>query len=102
MKSLFPERLERLDYFARWLMFMIGVPVAAAFLLPLAKYIAFPPWPLFAVLILLFLMRFPCADIPRLRSIGWSPWLVLLFLIPVVNFVVQMFLFFKPAQDAES
>jgi uncharacterized membrane protein YhaH (DUF805 family) len=47
-------------------------------------------------------LRFPCADIPRFRSIGWSPWLVLLFIVPIVNFVIQLVLFFMPAKEVDA
>jgi hypothetical protein len=101
-RRLFPERIERLDYFLRWLLFLILVPVVAAFLLPLPKYIGIPEWLPFVFVILLFLLRFPCADIPRFRSIGWSPWLVLLFIVPIVNFVIQLVLFFMPAKEVDA
>jgi hypothetical protein len=100
-RKLFPERIERLDYFLRWLLFFILGSVVAAFLLPLPKYIGIPHWLPFVVVILLFLLRFPCADIPRFRSIGWSRWLALLFIIPIVNIVIQLMLFFKPAKEVE-
>ncbi len=101
-RKLFPEKIGRLDYFLRWLLFLILVPVVAAFLLPLPKYIGIPEWLPFVVVILLFLLRFPCADIPRFRSIGWSPWLALLFIVPIINFVIQLMLFFKPAKEVDA
>jgi hypothetical protein len=101
-RILFPDKLQRLDYALRLIMWFIGVPVIAAFLLPLPKYIGIPQWLPFVVIILLVPLRFPCADIPRFRSIGWSPWLVLLFLIPFVNFVVQLLLLFTPSKQADA
>jgi len=101
-RILFPEKLQRLDYALRLIMWFIGVPIIAAFLLPVPKYIGIPEWLPFAVIILLIPLRFPFADIPRIRSIGWSPWLVLLFLIPLVNFVVQLLLLFTPPREADA
>ncbi len=98
-RTVFPEKIQRLDYLLRWLLFLIVVPVIAAFLLPLPLYVPIPRWLPFVVIILLVFLRFPCADIPRFRSIGWSPWLALLFLVPLVNLVVQLLLFFVPARD---
>jgi uncharacterized membrane protein YhaH (DUF805 family) len=100
MKTLFPQKLKRLEYFVRWLVFLVIVAVVAALLLPLPKYVGVPHWLPFIVVVPLFLLRFPCLDIPRFRSIGWSPWLVLLFLVPVVNFVMQLLLFFMPPKQA--
>jgi len=36
-------------------------------------------------------------DVPRIRSIGWSPWVVLLMLIPGLNALMQLFLLSLPA-----
>ncbi len=99
---LFPDKVQRLDYALRLIMWYIGVPVIAAFLLPLPKFIGIPEWLPFAVIILLIPLRFPCADIPRFRSIGWSPWLVLLFLIPFVNCIIQLLLLFIPSKKADT
>lgn len=101
-RKLFPEKIERLDYLLRWLVWLILVAVVPAFLFPLPKYIGIPHWLPFVVAILLFLLRFPCADIPRFRSIGWSPWLALLFIVPIVNFVIQLMLFLKPAKKVDA
>ena len=103
MKTLFPEKLARLQYFIRWLIYLVTVMVVAALLLPLPKYIgiaAFEPIIIVSV-ILLITLRFPCLDIPRMRSIGWSPWLVLLFLVPLANLVVQLLLFFVPPKNVD-
>jgi hypothetical protein len=102
MKALFPEKLERLQYFIRWLIYLVSVAVIAAFLLPLPKFIGVPTWLPLIVIIPLILLRFPCLDIPRFRSMGWSPWLVLLFLVPLVNFIMQLLLFFVPPKQADA
>jgi uncharacterized membrane protein YhaH (DUF805 family) len=36
-------------------------------------------------------------DVPRIRSIGWSPWIVLLMLIPFLNALLQLLLVLLPA-----
>jgi uncharacterized membrane protein YhaH (DUF805 family) len=102
MKTLFPEKLARLQYFVRWLIYLVTVMVVAALLLPLPKYTGLPVWLPIIVVILLIALRFPCLDIPRMRSIGWSPWLLLLFIIPVVNFVMQLLLFFVPPKGTDA
>jgi hypothetical protein len=83
-------------------MWFLGVPVVAACLLPLPKYIGISIWLPIIITVLLIPLRFPCADIPRFRSIGWSPWLALLLLIPFVNFVVQLLLLFTPSKEADA
>ena len=101
-RILFPDKVKRLDYALRLIIWFIGVPVIAAFLLPLPKYLGIPEWLPFVIVILLIPLRFPCADVPRFRSIGWSPWLVLLLLIPLVGFVVQLLLLFTPSKEADA
>jgi hypothetical protein len=102
MKTLFPQTLKRLDYALRFVLWFIGVPVIAAFLLPLPKYIGIPEWLPIVIIILLIPLRFPCADIPRFRSFGWSPWLVLLLFIPLVNLYIQLMLFIAPAKETDA
>ena len=108
MNFLFPITLNRKQYALRLLTFIILVLalILLSALIELAvglllsthhKRLGTP-----ALLPLLLLMvaplflafcRFPCLDMPRLRSIGWSPWLVLLFLIPIANLILQICLF---------
>jgi len=40
-------------------------------------------------------------DIPRVRNIGWSPWVLLLFLVPVANTIMQILLFAVPPKKTE-
>jgi len=101
-RILFPYKLNRLDYLIRLIIWCISVPVIAAFLLPLPKYTGIPMWLPFLVVLAIIPLKFPCADIPRFRSIGWSPWLVILFLIPIVNLGVQLLLLFTPAKEADA
>ena len=100
VKTLFPEKLERLQYFIRLLIYFVSVAVIAAFLLPLTKIAGIPTWLPLVFIIPLILLKIPCLDIPRFRSIGWSPLLVLLFFIPLVNFVMQLLLFVIPPKQA--
>lgn len=99
-RILFPDKVQRLDYAARLIIWFIGVPVISAFLLPIPNFVAIPKWLPFVVIIALVPLRFPCADIPRFRSIGWSPWLVLLFPVPLLGLVVQLLLLFMPANPS--
>jgi uncharacterized membrane protein YhaH (DUF805 family) len=102
MKTLFPEKLERLQYFIRLLIYFVSVAVIAALLLPLANVIGVPAWLPFIVIVPLFLLKIPCLDIPRFRNMGWSPWLVLLFFIPIVNFIMQLLLLFVPPKQTDA
>jgi uncharacterized membrane protein YhaH (DUF805 family) len=101
MKRLFPEKLERLQYFIRLLIYFVLTLVSVAFLAPLGNFIGVPVWLPIIVIILVFFLRFPCLDIPRFRSIGWSPWLVLLFLVPLVNCIMQLLLLFVPTKQTD-
>jgi uncharacterized membrane protein YhaH (DUF805 family) len=102
MKKLFPEKLERLQYFIRLLIYFVSVLVAAAFILPLTKFLNIPSFLPLIVIFTIALLRIPCLDIPRFRSIGWSPWLVLLFFIPFVNFIMQLLLLFVPPKQTDA
>jgi uncharacterized membrane protein YhaH (DUF805 family) len=102
MRALFPNKLARLQYFIRLLIYFVSILVAAAFFLPLAKFVDVPPWLPLVVIFPIALLRFPCLDIPRFRSMSWSPWLVLLFFIPFVNFIVQLLLLFVPPKQTDA
>ena len=102
MKTLFPETLERLQYFVRWLVYLLTVLVVCAFLLPLPKHVGLPVWMPLVLVLPLIAARFPCLDIPRLRSIGWSPWLLLLFLVPGANLILQILLFCIPPKGVDA
>ena len=61
-----------------------------------------PHWLPFIIIGPSLLMRLPCLDRPRFRSMGWSPWLVLLLLIPFLNLIVQLILFTYPPENADA
>jgi hypothetical protein len=89
--TLFPQTLNRCDYFVRLLIF-----IAILVLLWLAgAHIPVPKW--IGVIITggLCLTRIFCLDIPRLRSMRWSVWISPLMLTPAV-FILQFFLLFVP------
>lgn len=97
-QQFFPTKVGRLDYVIRWVIYLAGVMILAALILPAPRSLGIPQWTVFIILIPLFLIRIPFMDVPRFRSIGWSPWLVLLFLVPFINFIVQLLLFFTPSK----
>jgi Cytochrome oxidase complex assembly protein 1 len=82
--------------------YFVSVAIMFAFSMPLANFIGFPAWlPLFFI-IPFILLRIPCLDIPRILSIGWSPWFLLLFFIPIVNFIIQLLLLFVPPKQTDT
>jgi hypothetical protein len=40
-----------------------------------------------------------CLDMPRLRNIGWSPWLLLSLFIPILYAILQLAMFTRPAEE---
>src|SRR5438094_8962170 len=44
----------------------------------------------------------PCLDIPRCRDMGWSPWLHLLLLVPILNLFMVLSLFIWPPQKDDA
>ena len=96
VKPLFPQTLNRLEYFVRLLLFLAGAVILCLSARPFEA--AIPVWLDVLSVCILFAIRFMCLDIPRCRSICWSPWLVSLLVIPIVNLVIQLLLLFVPAQ----
>lgn len=94
MKMLFPQIVNRLEYFVRLVIFL-GF---ASVLCLLARPLQIPIWLDILAVCILFAIRFACMDIPRLRGMRWSPWLALLLVVPIVNIVIQLILLFVPSQ----
>ena len=98
MNTFFPETLTRLQYLTRVLIWCVTFGVVCALLFPLVKgtpYHALFTW---VFTVPMFIMRFPCLDIPRCRDIGWSPWRLLLLLVPIANLFIVLSLFLWPTQ----
>jgi uncharacterized membrane protein YhaH (DUF805 family) len=102
MNTLFPEKTDRLQYLVRWLIYVAGLAVTSAFLFPLWKHGGNLRWLILIVVIPVGIFRFPFLDIPRLRSMGWSPWLALLCFVPLVNGIMQILLFFVPERRSDA
>lgn len=99
MRHLFPREIGRVNYLLRWI-----ILAGAAFgLLVAAKRIDGFDVPATILVCTLFVLRFPCLEIPRIRNIGWSPWVLLLLFVPVINVFLQLCLAFGPTdkKDAE-
>ena len=102
MNTLFPEKIERLPYLVRWLLYVAALSISSAILFPLWKHGGIVRW--FIVIFVVVpvgLFRFPFLDIPRLRSIGWSPWLALLCFVPIINVIMQIELFLVPERKPD-
>jgi uncharacterized membrane protein YhaH (DUF805 family) len=93
MTMLFPQELARLQYLIR---FFVFVAVLLVIFLPFKDNNGHFNIIIWGVGTTVYLLRLPCLDVPRLRNAGWSPYLILLELVPVVNFVFQCALFFIP------
>lgn len=92
MLNAFPEKLDRLPYFYRWLA-LSGVCAALFYLILLATIRT-----KMEGLVLLptagwFIVKMLYLDTARLRSIGWSPTRSLLSLLPPVAVFLQLLLF---------
>jgi uncharacterized membrane protein YhaH (DUF805 family) len=91
--TFFPIELFRLQYLVRWFIWFVTAGVGAALLAPIPALgpIAMIVWVLSALV-----YRIVALDIPRLRNAGMSPWLLLLFLVPVANLAILILLFVAP------
>ncbi|PTY07070.1 hypothetical protein DB347_09525 [Opitutaceae bacterium EW11] len=100
---MFPKEIRRVQYLVRLLILIVSVGVIAALTVPLL-HLSDEPSPLLYLLpVIVFLVvvpiRLAALDIPRIRSIGWSPWLLLLFLIPGINAIMQILLLVMPPKS---
>jgi hypothetical protein len=102
MSTLFPETLARVRYLIRFVIWSGIFLVVSALLFPMVKVFGIPDWLPFIIVVPLFLMRFPCLDIPRCRDMGWSPWRLLLLLVPIANFIMVLSLFVWPSQGDDA
>jgi uncharacterized membrane protein YhaH (DUF805 family) len=102
MKILFPHTLNRLEYFVRLLIFVVPVICASKIIGMYIKPSQIPIWVVLINISILAAIRFICLDIPRCRSMKWSPWLVLLLLVPIVKYVIQLFMIFTPSKQADA
>jgi len=94
---MFPKKLNRKQYFLRWLVWLLLAGGLAALSFGLIDRIEDYGWLLLLIFLALFALRIACIDIPRTRSIGWSPWL--LFLLPLSGGIIQILLFVMPPSD---
>jgi uncharacterized membrane protein YhaH (DUF805 family) len=91
LEAIFPSRIGSWEYFGREIVLMaISIPIAML----LAGSDLF--FYLFVFLVGLFAAWF--MQIPRIRDIGWSPWLVLVTLTPGVGRVCDFILLFTPGK----
>lgn len=99
---MFPYALNRLQYIVRLLLLIVGIGLIGAFAIPALSHsrgeLGIAGLLPFLALLLVIPFRIAALDVPRIRSIGWSPWLLLLLLVPVVNLVFQVLLFVMPPQ----
>ncbi len=102
--SIFPKRIPRLNYLARFLIFLVFLIFTMLTLefLVWQRVETVNPILFLSILGLLVIVRFPFMDIPRARSAGFSPWFLLLALIPGVGIILQILLFALPPKNSEN
>jgi hypothetical protein len=98
MSALFPATLARTPYFVRWLFFVVVVGIIAALLFSICRRGALLAVPIITILICV-VIKVGMLDIPRVRSIGWSPWVLIVFLVPLANTIMQILLFAVPPKE---
>jgi hypothetical protein len=94
---MFPKKLDRIPYLIRWIIWIALLGILFALVLPLIDFHGGSyQWAFWLVLTLVVVLRVLCLDIPRMKSIGWNPWILLLF--PLTGGIGQLLLFFMPAK----
>lgn len=86
----FDGKLNRRKYLIYVLAILIGVPILTAVFLKIVPIVG-------VLIIILGVIIALSVHIRRLHDIGKSGWMVLLFLIPFVNFIFLIYLLFKPS-----
>lgn len=85
----------RLPYLGRVLLLIFSTSLVAAMISPLlspdARILLLIAFVLIVVPVKIFAF-----DVARIRNIGWSPWLLLLLLIPGIGSIMQILLFVMP------
>lgn len=100
LEIIFPISCGRVEYVARSIVFSIVITVPAMGLIFLEEAYGWTWASVLLILLLLLqlvLVLLGCA-IPRLRDLGWSPWMVLLSFIPGVNIFLSLALLFAPGK----
>lgn len=112
MSQLFPHKLNRLQYLARFAIFLTSVSIIViGFLVVAGNAVknSFHDYPsgggqsiifflLFAVL--LIFLKIVMLDGPRLRSMGWNLAFLFLMLVPYLNSILQILLFVVPPLES--
>jgi len=98
-----PRRLNRVQYILGLLLSLVAVALLlrSGFKAYVSGQFGTRLWLPIYLATALWVLRWPCLDAPRLRSMGWSPWLVLLKIIPVVDVVLQFLLLLIPPRDLD-
>jgi uncharacterized membrane protein YhaH (DUF805 family) len=101
MHRIFPRKLSRLRYVCYFLCLILAIGVFAAIFPPsIANSAKSTASNSLVVLSLIFIgLKIFVMDIPRIRSIGWSPWFALLMIVPGLNVIMQVLLFVLPAES---
>ena len=103
-------RLNRLQYFLIWLGIFVSFWVIIALMWGTAVIFGGEGgdmnnfvWGTLGILLLVYMVLVTyigiVTAIKRLRDIGWSPWLVLLFLVPIVNLILGLLLLVMPSKE---
>ncbi len=107
MARIFPKKLNRVRYFCYNLALLIALGGCSGVLLPLINSYRYQQdmfsteslvMQTAAVGLNVSILGFKLLmlDMPRIRSIGWSTWTVLLMVIPFVNALMQILLLILP------
>ena len=90
---MMPARLNRKQYAIRWLVWVVALVTIVALLELLP---ALQPGAFIILVLAAMIYKIAGLDIPRIKNAGMSPWLLLLFLVPLANLVMLVLLFAAP------
>jgi len=99
--AFMPAKLNRKQYAIRWLLWAVALLVSGLLLATLFAGSRSMTGVVWVWALSSAIYKIMGLDIPRLKSAGMSPWLLLLFLVPFVNLVLVVLLFVVPPKNVK-
>ena len=101
---IIPRKLGRLGYIGYLLGLIVVTGILVAIVLPVIPSNGDDSASNLLLVLSLILgsLKIFLMDIPRLRSIGWSPWVVIIMLVPFLNGIMQILLLVLPQESYTS
>lgn len=97
--NLFPKKLKRLNFFLRSIIVLFCLVAIMNFLIFSEQYQINNAYLIITALLFLLVIFYNIIyiSIPRLRDMGWNPWLYLLVIVPGVHIIFFIIMLLWPS-----